>query len=98
MQPEKRAPLRSDARRNRERILAAALTEPTRSADAPLSAITRKAGVGRGALRGAVNLALRFYAGQQEREARVSRHFERAREWGAVEDAERLHRAEKHGR
>ncbi len=24
--------------------------------------------------------------------------FERAREWGVVEDAERLHRAEKHGR
>ena len=25
-------------------------------------------------------------------------HFERAREWGAVEDAERLHRAEKESR
>ncbi|MFB7457803.1 MULTISPECIES: hypothetical protein [unclassified Streptomyces] len=32
---------------------------------------------------------------QQERAARISRHFERAREWGAVEDAECLHRAEK---
>ncbi|MFE3855349.1 type II toxin-antitoxin system VapB family antitoxin [Streptomyces sp. SID13726] len=46
----------------------------------------------------AVNLALRFYAEQQERAARISRHFERGREWGAVEDAERLHRAEKGGR
>ncbi|MFF2720642.1 type II toxin-antitoxin system VapB family antitoxin [Streptomyces sp. NPDC058011] len=45
-----------------------------------------------------VNLALRFYAEQQERAARISRHFERARDWGAVEDAERRHRAEKDGR
>ncbi|GGU68691.1 type II toxin-antitoxin system VapB family antitoxin [Streptomyces bacillaris] len=45
-----------------------------------------------------VNLALRFYAEQQERAARISRHFERARGWGAVEDAERRHRAEKDGR
>ncbi|MEU3344310.1 type II toxin-antitoxin system VapB family antitoxin [Streptomyces sp. NPDC006700] len=43
----------------------------------------------------AVNLALRFYAEQQDRAARISRHFERACEWGVVEDAERLHRAEK---
>nr|WP_267940791.1 type II toxin-antitoxin system VapB family antitoxin [Streptomyces sp. ST2-7A] len=46
----------------------------------------------------AVNLALRFYSEQQERAARISRHFERAEHWGAVEDAERLHRAEKHAR
>lgn len=46
----------------------------------------------------AVNLALRFYAEQQERATRISRHFERAHEWGAVGDAERLHRAEKHDR
>jgi Arc/MetJ family transcription regulator len=46
----------------------------------------------------AVNLALRYYAEKQERAARIGRHFERARQWGAVEDAERLHRAEKeHG-
>ncbi|MGK3088591.1 type II toxin-antitoxin system VapB family antitoxin [Streptomyces sp. WAC01490] len=44
-----------------------------------------------------VNLALRFYAEQQERGARISSHFERARNWGAVEDAERRHRAEKDG-
>jgi len=43
----------------------------------------------------AVNLALRYYAEKQERAARIGRHFERARRWGAVEDAERLHRAEK---
>ena len=43
----------------------------------------------------AVNLALRFYAEKQERAARIARHFERARHWGALEDAERLHQAEK---
>jgi Arc/MetJ family transcription regulator len=46
----------------------------------------------------AVNLALEFYASQQERAALIMRDFERAREWGAVEDAERRHRAEKEGR
>ncbi|WP_030545417.1 type II toxin-antitoxin system VapB family antitoxin [Streptomyces albus] len=46
----------------------------------------------------AVNLALHFYVEQQERAARISRHFERAREWGAVEDAEALHQAEKRTR
>ncbi|MFD4394747.1 MULTISPECIES: type II toxin-antitoxin system VapB family antitoxin [unclassified Kitasatospora] len=46
----------------------------------------------------AVNLALRFYAERQERAARISRHFERAQHWGAVEDAERMHRAEKDAR
>ncbi|SPF04134.1 TetR/AcrR family transcriptional regulator [Streptomyces sp. MA5143a] len=48
MTEEKDAPRRSDARRNRERILAVALEELTRSADAPLSAIAKKAGVGQG--------------------------------------------------
>ena len=43
----------------------------------------------------AVNLALKYYAEKQERAARIGRHFERARHWGAVEDAERLQRAEK---
>ncbi|MER6157908.1 type II toxin-antitoxin system VapB family antitoxin [Streptomyces sp. NPDC001868] len=46
----------------------------------------------------AVNLALHFYAEQHERVARISRHFGRARAWGAVEDAERVHRAEKYSR
>ncbi|MCT4356328.1 type II toxin-antitoxin system VapB family antitoxin [Streptomyces sp. Je 1-79] len=46
----------------------------------------------------AVNLALRFYADRRERAARIGRHFERARKWGAVEDAERLHQAEKGSR
>ena len=45
---EKDAPLRSDAQRNRERILEVALTELTRSADAPLSSIAKKACVGQG--------------------------------------------------
>jgi len=46
----------------------------------------------------AVNLALRFYAEKQERAVSIARHFERARHWGALEDAERLHRAEKETR
>ncbi|WUG98703.1 TetR/AcrR family transcriptional regulator [Streptomyces violaceus] len=45
---KKDAPLRSDAQRNRERILEVALTELTRSADAPLSVIAKKACVGQG--------------------------------------------------
>ncbi|MCQ9179566.1 TetR/AcrR family transcriptional regulator [Streptomyces sp. IBSBF 2953] len=48
MQHEKAAPLRSDAQRNRERILDVALNELTLCPDAPLSAIARKAGVGQG--------------------------------------------------
>ncbi|WP_030609099.1 TetR/AcrR family transcriptional regulator [Streptomyces sclerotialus] len=40
--------MRSDALRNRERILEVALAELTRSADAPLSSIAKKAGVGQG--------------------------------------------------
>ncbi|MGP3948767.1 TetR/AcrR family transcriptional regulator [Streptomyces sp. 7N604] len=48
MQEEKSAILRSDAQRNRERILEVALAELTRAADAPLSAIAKKAGVGQG--------------------------------------------------
>ncbi|WP_320776133.1 TetR/AcrR family transcriptional regulator [Streptomyces sp. CRN 30] len=45
-QPGRKAPLRSDAQRNRERILEVALAELTCCADAPLSSIARKAGVG----------------------------------------------------
>ncbi|MGW1656298.1 TetR/AcrR family transcriptional regulator [Streptomyces atratus] len=48
MQEEKNATLRPDAQRNRERILEVALAELTRAADAPLSTIARKAGVGQG--------------------------------------------------
>ena len=43
----------------------------------------------------AVNLALKYYAEKQERASRIAQHFERARHWEAVQDAERLHRAEK---
>ncbi|MGX1807503.1 type II toxin-antitoxin system VapB family antitoxin [Nocardia sp. NPDC055321] len=42
-----------------------------------------------------VNLALRFYADKQEPAAHITRHFERARGWGAVGDAARRHDAEK---
>ncbi|WP_239487527.1 hypothetical protein [Streptomyces durocortorensis] len=38
------------------------------------------------------------HAEQQEPPPRTDRHFERARNWGAVEDAERRHRAEKDDR
>ncbi|MFH9706403.1 TetR/AcrR family transcriptional regulator [Streptomyces luteogriseus] len=48
MRQKKDAPLRSDAQRNRERILEVALEELTRSACVPLSAIAKKAGVGQG--------------------------------------------------
>ncbi|MDQ1023615.1 AcrR family transcriptional regulator [Streptomyces umbrinus] len=50
MQPKKDAPQRSDAQRNRERILKVALVELTNSADTPLSVIAKKAGVGQGTL------------------------------------------------
>ncbi|MDX2961745.1 TetR/AcrR family transcriptional regulator [Streptomyces acidiscabies] len=43
-------PQRSDAQRNRERILEVALVELSRSADVPLSTIAKKAGVGQGTL------------------------------------------------
>ncbi|MFC8126338.1 TetR/AcrR family transcriptional regulator [Streptomyces sp. NPDC057302] len=48
MHQKKDPQLRSDAQRNRERILEVALVELTRSADAPLSAIAKKACVGQG--------------------------------------------------
>ena len=48
MREQRDAPLRSDARRNRERILEVALAELTLSADVPLSVIAKKAGVGQG--------------------------------------------------
>ncbi|MEV8524170.1 TetR/AcrR family transcriptional regulator [Streptomyces sp. NPDC052000] len=48
MGDNKDAKLRADAQRNRERILEVALMELTHSADVPLSAIAKKAGVGQG--------------------------------------------------
>ncbi|MFE0175347.1 TetR/AcrR family transcriptional regulator [Streptomyces sp. NPDC059002] len=48
MRHHKGAPLRSDAQRNRERILEVALAELTAAGDTPLSAIAKKAGVGQG--------------------------------------------------
>ncbi|MEU6812673.1 TetR/AcrR family transcriptional regulator [Streptomyces sp. NPDC046831] len=61
MQQKKDAPLRSDAQRNRERILEAALAELTCCADAPLSVIAKRAGVGQGT----------FYRNFSSREALV---------------------------
>ncbi|WP_181763760.1 TetR/AcrR family transcriptional regulator [Streptomyces albidus (ex Kaewkla and Franco 2022)] len=46
MHQRKDAPVRSDAQRNRERILEVALAELTHSANVPLSTIAKKAGVG----------------------------------------------------
>ncbi|MGW0771405.1 TetR/AcrR family transcriptional regulator [Streptomyces sp. NPDC002676] len=47
--PQQKDPRRrSDAQHNRERILEVALTELSRCADAPLSSIAKKAGVGQG--------------------------------------------------
>ncbi|MFE1449774.1 TetR/AcrR family transcriptional regulator [Streptomyces olivaceoviridis] len=48
MPQQKDSPRRSDAQRNRERILEVALTELSHCADAPLSVIAKKAGVGQG--------------------------------------------------
>ncbi|CAM5720346.1 TetR/AcrR family transcriptional regulator [Streptomyces canus] len=50
MEPKNEIPQRSDAQRNRERILEVALTELSLFADAPLSLIARKAGVGQGTM------------------------------------------------
>lgn len=72
---QKKAPLRSDAQRNRERILEAALTELTRCADVPLSTIAKKAGVGQATFyrnfpdRGALVLEVYRYEMQQVADA-----------------------------
>jgi AcrR family transcriptional regulator len=72
---KKDAPLRSDAQRNRERILAVALDELTRSEQVPLSAIAKKAGVGQGTFyrnfpsREALVLEVYRYEAQQVAEA-----------------------------
>ncbi|MEU6669635.1 TetR/AcrR family transcriptional regulator [Streptomyces sp. NPDC046727] len=48
MPQQQDSPRRSDAQRNRERILEVALAELSHCADAPLSMIAKKAGVGQG--------------------------------------------------
>ena len=48
MEPRSDGPQRSDAQRNRERILEVALDELSRAVDVPLSLIAKKAGVGQG--------------------------------------------------
>ncbi|MEV4503380.1 TetR/AcrR family transcriptional regulator [Streptomyces klenkii] len=75
MQEKKDAAQRSDARRNRERILEAAVAELTCCPNAPLSVIARKAGVGQGTLyrnfpnREALVLEIYRYEMQQVAEA-----------------------------
>ncbi|ELP62181.1 TetR/AcrR family transcriptional regulator [Streptomyces turgidiscabies] len=61
MESRSNVPQRSDAQRNRERILDVALVELSRSADVPLSVIAKKAGVGQGT----------FYRNFPDREALV---------------------------
>jgi AcrR family transcriptional regulator len=48
VEPRNDGPQRSDAQRNRERILEVALAELSRAVDVPLSLIAKKAGVGQG--------------------------------------------------
>lgn len=73
------APLRSDAQRNRERILEVALVELTRSPEVPLSAIAKKAGVGQGTFyrnfpsRGA--LVLEVYSHEMRQVADAAPHL-----------------------
>lgn len=50
MESRTEGPQRSDAQRNRERILEVALVELSRSPDVPLITIAKKAGVGQGTL------------------------------------------------
>jgi AcrR family transcriptional regulator len=79
----KDAPRRSDAQRNRERILEVALTELSRCADAPLSAIAKKAGVGQGTFyRNFPNreaLVLEIYRHEMQQVAESAAHLLRTR-------------------
>ncbi|MEU6356194.1 TetR/AcrR family transcriptional regulator [Streptomyces sp. NPDC047072] len=78
MQSRTDGPQRSDAQRNRERILEVALAELSRSTDVPLSVIAKKAGVGQGT----------FYRNFPNREAlvlEVHRHEVRLLTDGAAE-------------
>lgn len=71
MEQKREAALRSDAQRNRERILEVAVVELTRCPNASLSAIAKKAGVGQGTFyrnfpnRGALVLEIYRYEMQQ---------------------------------
>ncbi|MEU1365357.1 TetR/AcrR family transcriptional regulator [Streptomyces sp. NPDC005803] len=83
MDEEKSTPQRPDAQRNRERILAVALVELTRSADAPVSAIAKKAGVGQGTFyRNFPNreaLVLEVYRYEMQQVADTAAHLLRTR-------------------
>ncbi|WP_405943778.1 TetR/AcrR family transcriptional regulator [Streptomyces sp. NBC_00932] len=71
MEQKREAALRSDAQRNRERILEVAVVELTRCPNASLSTIAKKAGVGQGTFyrnfpnRGALVLEIYRYEMQQ---------------------------------
>ncbi|AKJ08606.1 TetR family transcriptional regulator [Streptomyces incarnatus] len=79
----KDAPRRSDAQRNRERILEVALAELSRCADTPLSAIAKKAGVGQGTFyRNFPNreaLVLEIYRHEMQQVADTAVHLLRTR-------------------
>ncbi|MFF7094402.1 TetR/AcrR family transcriptional regulator [Streptomyces rubradiris] len=70
---------RSDAQRNRERILEVAVVELSRCADAPLSGIAKKAGVGQGTFyRNFPNresLVLEIYRHEMQQVADSARHL-----------------------
>ncbi|CAL9281053.1 TetR/AcrR family transcriptional regulator [Streptomyces sp. SudanB182_2057] len=70
---------RSDAQRNRERILEVAVAELSRCADAPLSGIAKKAGVGQGTFyRNFPNresLVLEIYRHEMQQVADSARHL-----------------------
>lgn len=83
MPQHKESPRRSDAQRNRERILDVAVTELSRCADAPLSAIAKKAGVGQGTFyRNFPNresLVLEIYRHEMQQVADAAAHLLRTR-------------------
>lgn len=95
-QPKKDTPLRSDAQRNRERILQVAMVELTLRADVPLSEIAKKARVGQGTIyrnfphREALVLELYRHEMQQVSEAATGLLATRAPEQALREWMDRL--------
>ncbi|GGS98871.1 TetR/AcrR family transcriptional regulator [Streptomyces chromofuscus] len=84
MREKQEAPQRSDAQRNRERILEVAVGELTHRPNAPLSAIAKKAGVGQGT----------FYRNFPNREALVLEIYRHEMQHVADSAAELLERRE----
>ncbi|KUN09156.1 TetR family transcriptional regulator [Streptomyces yokosukanensis] len=83
MPQQQGSPRRSDAQRNRERILEVALAELSHCADAPLSVIAKKAGVGQGTFyRNFPNresLVLEIYRHEMQQVAESATHLLRTR-------------------